>query len=71
VRIEADDCDSTDGQQRCARNTGLSLQRFPRAEPQEETRRRKVDLAVLPTAQALGVLTGTTKDTSAVLHLTW
>ena len=38
---------------------------------QEETRRRKVDLAVLPTAQALGVLTGTTKDTSAVLHLTW
>jgi hypothetical protein len=37
---------------------------------QEEARRRKVDLIVLPTAQAIGVLTGTTKDTNAVLHLT-
>jgi hypothetical protein len=37
---------------------------------QEEARRRKVDLIVLPTAQAIGVLSGTTKDTNAVLHLT-
>ena len=37
---------------------------------QEEARRRKVDLIVLPTAQAIGVLTETTKDTNAVLHLT-
>jgi hypothetical protein len=36
----------------------------------EEARRRKVDLVVLPTAQAMGVLTGTTKDTNAVLHVT-
>ena len=36
----------------------------------DEARRRKVDLVVLPTAQAIGVLTGTTKDTNAVLHLT-
>ncbi len=36
----------------------------------EEARRRKVDLVVLPTAAAIGVLTGTTKDTNAVLHLT-
>jgi len=37
---------------------------------QEEARRRKVELVVLPTAEAIGVLTGTTKDTNAVLHLT-
>ena len=37
---------------------------------QEEARRRKVELVVLPTADAIGVLTGTTKDTNAVLHLT-
>jgi putative transposase len=37
---------------------------------QEEARRRNVDLVVLPTAEAIGVLTGTTKDTSAVLHVT-
>jgi len=36
----------------------------------EEARRRKVNLVVLPTAAAIGVLTGTTKDTNAVLHLT-
>jgi hypothetical protein len=37
---------------------------------QEEARRRNVDLVVLPTAEAIGVLTGTTKDTNAVLHVT-
>ncbi len=37
---------------------------------QEEARRRKVDLVILPTAEAIGVLTGTTKDTNAVLHVT-
>jgi hypothetical protein len=37
---------------------------------QQEARRRKIDLVVLPTADAIGVLTGTTKDTNAVLHVT-
>jgi hypothetical protein len=36
----------------------------------EEARRREVDLVVLPTAEAIGVLTGTAKDTNAVLHVT-
>jgi hypothetical protein len=36
----------------------------------QEARRRKVDLVVLPTAAAIGVLTGTTKETNAVLHVT-
>jgi hypothetical protein len=37
---------------------------------QDEAHRGKVDLVVLPTAEAIGVLTKATKDTSAVLHLT-
>jgi len=36
----------------------------------EEARRRKIDLVVLPTAEAIGVLAKTTKDTNAILHLT-
>ena len=36
----------------------------------DEARRRKVDLVVLPTAQAIGVLTKTKADTNAILHLT-
>jgi hypothetical protein len=36
----------------------------------QEARRRKVDLVVLPTADAIGVLAGTNKDTNAVLHVT-
>jgi hypothetical protein len=36
----------------------------------EQARRRKIDLVVLPTAQAIGVLTKTTTDTNAILHLT-
>ena len=36
----------------------------------EEAQRRKVDLVVLPTAQAIGMLSDTTKHTNAVLHLT-
>ena len=36
----------------------------------DEARRRKVNLVVLPTAQAIGVLTKTTTDTNAILHLT-
>ena len=36
----------------------------------QEARRRKVELVVLPTAEAIGVLTGLTKDTNAVLHVT-
>jgi len=38
---------------------------------EEEARRRKVDLVVLPTAEAIAMLTGTsTKGTNAILHLT-
>src|SRR2546421_6026035 len=36
----------------------------------DDARRRKGALVVLPTAQAIGVLTGITKDTNAVLHVT-
>ena len=36
----------------------------------DEARRRKVDLMILPTAEAIGALTNTTKDTNAILHPT-
>ena len=36
----------------------------------DEARRRRVDLMILPTAEAIGALTDTTKDTNAILHLT-
>ena len=36
----------------------------------EEARRREIDLVALPTAEAIGVLALTTKDTNAILHLT-
>ena len=36
----------------------------------DEARRRHVDLVVLPTAQAIGMLSKASKDTNAVLHLT-
>ncbi len=36
----------------------------------DEARRRKIDLVVLPTADAIGVLTKATADTNAILHLT-
>jgi hypothetical protein len=36
----------------------------------EQARRRKIDLVVLPTAEAIGVLAKATKDTNAILHLT-
>jgi hypothetical protein len=36
----------------------------------EEAGHRKVDLVVLPTAEAIGVLAGAIKDTNAILHLT-
>ena len=36
----------------------------------DEARRRKVDLVVLPTAEAIGMLTGAVADTNAILHLT-
>jgi hypothetical protein len=39
-------------------------------EVRDEARRRKIDLIILPTAQAIGMLTQTTKDTNAILHLT-
>src|SRR5256884_3337392 len=36
----------------------------------EQARRRKVDLVIMPTAQAISALAKTTKDTNAILHLT-
>jgi hypothetical protein len=36
----------------------------------DEARRRKVKVLAVPTAQAIDVLTKTTKDTNAILHLT-
>jgi hypothetical protein len=36
----------------------------------DEARRRKVDLVVLPTAEAIGMLSQARRDTNAVLHLT-
>ena len=36
----------------------------------DEARRRKIDLVVLPTAQAISALTKATADTNAILHLT-
>jgi hypothetical protein len=36
----------------------------------DQARRRKVDLVVLPTAEAIGVLTKAPADTNAILHLT-
>jgi hypothetical protein len=36
----------------------------------DEARRRKIDLVILPTAQAIGMLAKTTADTNAILHLT-
>ena len=39
-------------------------------EVHEQARRRGVELVGLPTAQAIGVLTETTEDTNAILHVT-
>jgi hypothetical protein len=36
----------------------------------DEARRRKVDLIVLPTAEAIGALAKAPADTNAILHLT-
>ena len=36
----------------------------------DEARRRKVDLVVLPTARAIGVLAEAGAHTNAILHLT-
>ncbi len=36
----------------------------------DEARRRKIDLVVLPTADAIGALTKAAADTNAILHLT-
>ncbi len=36
----------------------------------DEARRRKVDLIVLPTAEAIGALTRAAANTNAILHLT-
>jgi len=39
-------------------------------EVREQARHRKVDLVILPTAQAISVLAKAGKDTNAILHLT-
>jgi len=39
-------------------------------EVRDEARRRKIDLVVLPTAEAIGALAKTASDTNAILHLT-
>jgi hypothetical protein len=39
-------------------------------EIEEEARRRDVDLVMVPTAEAIGLLNEGMKDTNAVLHLT-
>jgi hypothetical protein len=39
-------------------------------EVQDEARRRKIDLVVLPTAEAIGALIKAATDTNAILHLT-
>ena len=36
----------------------------------DEARRRKVELVVLPTAEAIGTLAKARADTNAILHLT-
>ena len=36
----------------------------------DEARRRKIDLVILPMAEAIGALTKATADTNAILHLT-
>jgi hypothetical protein len=36
----------------------------------DEARRHKIDLVVLPTAEAIGALTKAAADTNAILHLT-
>jgi len=36
----------------------------------DEARRRKIDLVVLPTTEAISALTKATADTNAILHLT-
>ena len=36
----------------------------------DEARRRKIDLVILPTAQAIGLLTQSAAHTNAILHLT-
>jgi hypothetical protein len=58
---------------RCSRlviGTGASGALPVMEQVRKEAHRRKVDLVVLPTAEAIGVLAGTNKDTNAVLHLT-
>lgn len=39
-------------------------------EVEEEARRRKVDLLIAPTAEAIKVLSKSTKGANAVLHVT-
>lgn len=39
-------------------------------EVEEEARRRGIDLVTVPTAEAIGVLNESMKDTNAILHLT-
>jgi hypothetical protein len=56
--------------QRLVIGTGANGRLPVLAQVEAEARRRKVDLVVLPTADAIKVLAGTTADSNAILHLT-
>jgi len=43
---------------------------LPVMQVRDEARRRKIDLVVLPAAEAVSALTKATADTNAILHLT-
>jgi hypothetical protein len=58
---------------RCRRlviGTGANGQLPVLADVEAEARRRKVDLVVMPTAEAIEALAGMTADSNAILHLT-
>ena len=58
---------------RCRRlviGTGASGSLPVMQEVEDEARRRKVDLLIVPTSEAIGVLNQGPKETNAVLHLT-
>jgi hypothetical protein len=50
--------------------TGASGSLPVMSEVEEEARRRDIELVVLPTEEALGVLSGDPPETNAILHVT-
>ncbi len=55
---------------RCRRGSGADGALPVMQQVRDEARRRKIDLVVLPTAEAISALTKATADTNAILHLT-